>query len=137
MPKVYINGEYAEEKDAKISVFDHGFLYGDGIFETLRAYRGKLFRLDDHLNRLFASAEKISLSIPWDRGKLSDILAECLRKNALENAVLRITLSRGVGPQGLDPDLCKEPTLVVISRPFKGYPQSMVDHGISIALVQV
>ncbi len=137
MAYVYINGEFFPEEEARISVFDHGFLYGDGIFETLRAYSGRIFRREDHLHRLFESARKISLVIPGDRQKLGEILLESLKTNQCRDAVLRLSVSRGAGPPGLDPDLCPTPTLTVMTRPFQGYPEKMYDAGISIALVKV
>lgn len=137
MTKVYLNGTFLDPEEAKVSVFDHGFLYGDGIFETLRAYAGRIFRLDAHLNRLFTSAASISLATPWDRQTLAGILEESLRVNRCENAVLRLSISRGTGPPGLDPDLCAEPTISVLTRAFQGYPAKVYEEGLSIALVPV
>ncbi len=137
MSYIYINGEFFTEEEAKISVFDHGFLYGDGIFETLRSYSGRIFCIEDHLHRLFESARKIYLEIPWDQQELVEILKESLKINQCRDAVLRLSISRGAGPPGLDPDLCPSPTLTVMTRPFKGYPEKMYNEGISITLVKV
>ncbi|MEK6777950.1 MAG: aminotransferase class IV [bacterium] len=137
MSKVFINGEFFTEENARISVFDHGFLYGDGIFETLRSYSGRIFRIMDHLDRLFESARRICLSMPWDRPTLTKILNRCLAANECKDAVLRLSVSRGVGPPGLDPDLCLKPTITVLTRPFNGYPEEMYKDGIRITLVHV
>jgi len=135
--QVYLNDTFVPESEARVSVLDHGYLYGDGIFETLRAYSGFIFRLQDHLVRLFDSARGLSLTLPWDREQLASILTACLKVNGYDNAVLRLTISRGMGPPGLDPDLCKTPTLVVLTRPFTGYPEMLYERGISLALVKV
>jgi branched-chain amino acid aminotransferase len=137
MAEVYINGEFVKEDEARISVFDHGFLYGDGIFETLRSYASRIFRMEDHLIRLFESAHRLSLHIPWEKKDLQEILLRCLTVNRLEDAVLRLSISRGVGPLGLDPDLCQSPTLIVLTRPFQGYPETMYEQGIGITLVSI
>ena len=137
MNQVYLNDTFVPESEARVSVLDHGYLYGDGIFETLRAYSGFIFRLQDHLVRLFDSARGLSLTLPWDREQLASILTACLKVNGYDNAVLRLTISRGMGPPGLDPDLCKTPTLVVLTRPFTGYPEMLYERGISLALVKV
>ncbi|MDX1762918.1 MAG: aminotransferase class IV [bacterium] len=137
MTQVYLNNTFVPESEARVSVFDHGYLYGDGIFETLRAYSGLIFRLQDHLTRLFESGRRLSFRLPWDRQELAAILVECLKTNGCEDAVLRLTISRGMGPPGLDPDLCKTPTLVVFTRPFAGYPEDLYERGISLALVNV
>ncbi|OIP65527.1 MAG: branched-chain amino acid aminotransferase [Nitrospirae bacterium CG_4_9_14_3_um_filter_53_35] len=137
MSKVFINGEFFPEEEARISVFDHGFLYGDGIFETLRSYSGRIFRIMDHLDRLFESARRIRLTMSWDRPALRAVLKECLNANECGDAVLRLSISRGVGPAGLDPDLCKGPTMTVLTRPFSGYPEKMVEKGIPIAWVHI
>ncbi len=137
MNQVYLNDTFVPESEARVSVFDHGYLYGDGIFETLRAYSGFILRLQDHLVRLFDSARGLSMRLPWDREQLASILTACLKVNGYDNAVLRLTISRGMGPPGLDPDLCKTPTLVVLTRPFTGYPETLYERGISLALVKV
>ncbi len=137
MTKVFINDCFCEEDEARVSVYDHGFLYGDGIFETLRVYAGRIFRLEAHLARLRASAAKIALPLPWDDAGLRETLQACLTVNGCDEAVLRLTVSRGPGPPGLDPVLCPTPTLVVLTRPFDGYPESMYREGISGALVSV
>jgi branched-chain amino acid aminotransferase len=137
MQKVYINGEFFEEGEAKVSVFDHGYLYGDGVFETLRAYGGRIFRLEDHLIRLWTSAEGISLTFPWQKETLTKVLRECLSVNDCRDAILRLSISRGAGPPGLDPALCEHPTLVVITRPFSGYSSDAYERGVPITIVPI
>jgi branched-chain amino acid aminotransferase len=137
MTRVYIDGKFYPEEHARISVFDHGFLYGDGIFETLRSYTGRIFRLDDHLTRLFESARAISLALPWSRQQLTAILMETMTVNKWEDGVLRLSVSRGSGPPGLDPALCETPTVVVMARSFQGYPETLYEKGIHISLVEI
>jgi branched-chain amino acid aminotransferase len=134
---VYLNNKIVPLSDAKVSVFDHGFLYGDGIYETMRVYDGVVFMLDEHIERLYRSASLIGLAIPK---KISDIkisIYETLKANSLTNAYVRLTISRGYGPIGLDPDLCKEPTFVVITNEFKSYPKSYYEEGIKLTIASV
>jgi branched-chain amino acid aminotransferase len=133
---IYLNTQFVSKEEAKISVFDHGFLYGDGVFETLRAYRGKVFMLNEHIARLEQSAARLHIPMPVKRSRLSAIVAESLEQNKLTDAYLRITVSRGQGEIGLDPALCKNPTLVVIAKPFEPYPESFYTDGVSVAVVQ-
>ncbi len=134
---VYLNNKIVPASDARVSIFDHGFLYGDGIYETMRVYDGVIFMLDEHIERLYRSASLIGLNIPK---KISDIkisIYETLRANSLYNAYVRLTVSRGPGPIGLDPDLCKEPTFVVIAQDFKNYPKSYYEDGIKLIISSV
>lgn len=134
---VYLNDKIVPASDAKVSVFDHGFLYGDGIYETMRVHDGVVFMLDEHIERLYRSASLIGLNIPK---KISDIkisIYETLKANALTNAYVRLTISRGYGPIGLDPDLCKKPTFVVITNEFKNYPKSYYEDGIKLIIASV
>ena len=133
---IYLNTRFVSKEEAKISVFDHGFLYGDGVFETLRAYGGKVFMLSEHIARLERSAARLHIPMPVKRSRLSAIVAESLELNKLTDAYLRITVSRGQGEIGLDPALCKYPTLVVIAKPFEPYPESFYTDGVSVAIVQ-
>jgi branched-chain amino acid aminotransferase len=134
---VYLNDTFVKQEDARISVFDHGFLYGDGVYETLRAYEGQLFLLDRHLVRLKRSCSLIGLHLPIPFGQWPPLLSEILQRNQLANAVIRITISRGEGEMGLDPSLCRRPTVVVVARPFKPYPATWLERGITLALVDV
>jgi branched-chain amino acid aminotransferase len=117
-PVVYVNGKFTEKSKASVSVFDHGLLYGDGIFEGIRAYRGSVFRLDDHMNRLYDSAKSIRLKIPQTKHEMTEAVLETLRKNRLRDAYIRIVVTRGVGDLGIDPSLCKEPTVFIITEPM-------------------
>lgn len=132
--QVYLNGKLVPTKEAVISVFDHGFLYGDGIYETMRVYDRVTFMLDEHLKRLFRSASLIGLTIPFDTDYLKTAIYDTLMANALKNAFVRLTASRGYGPIGLDPDLCLEPTVVIIAQEMKDYPKSFYEKGISLII---
>lgn len=134
---IFINNKFVDERRAVISVFDHGFLYGDGVFETVRAYQGRVFRLDDHLKRLRISAEGLKISLPSNPSDLRRRLNETLGINHLKNGLLRICITRGCGPIGLDPALCKTPTFVIIPRVFNGYSARVYDKGFKIAVVTV
>jgi branched-chain amino acid aminotransferase len=133
---VYVNGKYLSRGRAKVSVFDRGFLLGDGVFETLRAYEGAIFRLEDHLDRLFKSALKVRLSVLYTRKEFSEILHKLLKKNRLKNALIRITISRGEGEVGSVLSRSAEPTVVVLSRLFSGYPPALYGKGVKIATVK-
>jgi len=133
---VYLNGKFVPKEDAKVSVFDHGFLYGDGIYETMRAYQGTIFLLDKHLARLKRSADLISLKLPLALDKTGETLRESLRVNKLREAYVRLHLSRGPGEIGLDPSLCPEPTMVITTKQFKDYPVAHYERGVSVAIVK-
>ena len=131
---VYLNGKIVPSKEAVISVFDHGFLYGDGVYETMRAYEGVIFKLGEHLQRLFRSASLIGLSIPLEIDSLKSSIFDTLISNKLRNAYLRLTVSRGRGAVGLDPDLCSEPTIVIMVQEFKEYPVAFYQKGLSLII---
>ncbi len=115
----YVNGEFLPESDAKISIFDHGLLYGDGVFEGIRAYNGRVFKLDNHLKRLFNSAKAIHLTIPHTIDEVRELILELCRRNHIEDGYIRPIVSRGVGDLGLDPRKCtRGPTVAIIARPF-------------------
>lgn len=132
---VYVNGAFLPKEEATVSVFDHGYLYGDGIYETLRAYQGRLFFLDKHLARLKHSADSIFLKLPLPLNAIGDALQETVAKNGLDDAYVRIQISRGPGEIGLDPALCPEPTMVIVAKPFKNYPPEFFERGVSTAIV--
>jgi branched-chain amino acid aminotransferase len=132
---VYVNGHFVPKEKASISVFDHGFLYGDGIYETLRAYGGKLFLLSKHLSRLKQSAEAISLKLPLSLDKIGEALDETLNVNKLTEAYVRIHISRGPGEIGLNPALCPAPTMIIVTQPFKDYPAEFYENGVAVAIV--
>ncbi len=131
---IYLNNRIVPDALAKISVFDHGFLYGDGVFETLRAYRGTVFLLDEHVDRLFRSAGLIGLNINRSAKGIKKAVYDTLRANRLKDAVIRITMSRGAGPPGLDPGLCRRGSLIIFARKFRPYPRSFYDRGAKIII---
>lgn len=114
---VYINGEYIPRSRAAISVYDHGFLYGDGVFEGIRAYNGVVFKLREHIDRLYDSAKAIMLEIPMSKEELMEAVLETLRRNGLRDAYVRLVVTRGVGDLGLDPRKCGRPNIVIIAEP--------------------
>lgn len=130
---IFLNKKIVQEADAVVSVFDHGFLYGDGIYETMRAYNGIVFMLEKHLERLGRSASLTKLVIP-DAGFITDAVRRTLEANKLSSAYIRVTVSRGKGPVGLDPALCKEPTFVVIVEPFREYPEHLYSSGVKLVI---
>ncbi len=133
---VYLDGRFIPAEQAMVSVFDHGFLYGDGIYETMRAYGGRIFLLDKHMSRLKRSAEAIGLQLPLTLEATGEALMESLTVNKLHEAYIRIQVSRGPGEIGLDPALCPAPTMVIVSKPFHDYPAEQFANGVSAAIVQ-
>src|SRR5437868_9340005 len=113
--KVYINGKYRAEGEATISVFDHGLLYGDGIFEGIRAYNGRIFRLKEHIDRLFYSAKAILLTIPMSHAEIMKATVETCRRNKVTDGYIRLVVTRGVGTLGLNPNKCKSPSVIIIA----------------------
>jgi branched-chain amino acid aminotransferase len=131
-PKVYISGKLYEKADAKISVFDHGLLYGDGVFEGIRSYGGKVFRLDAHVERLFASAKAIGLQIPMSREETARAVIETLAANKLTDAYIRLMVTRGAGSLGLDPRRTTDPQVIIITDQISLYPEELYEHGLKI-----
>ena len=134
---IYLNDRFVEKKDARVSVFDHGFLYGDGVYETLRVYQGRVFLLERHLERLRQSCERISLDLSMKDEEWKSILGELLIRNELEDAGLRVTISRGEGEMGIDPRLCAHPTVVVMAKPVVTYTEQQREQGMSLHLASV
>ncbi|NLX90226.1 MAG: branched-chain-amino-acid transaminase [Firmicutes bacterium] len=130
--QIYINGAYAAKEEARISVFDHGYLYGDGVFEGIRAYNGKVFKLREHLERLYESAHHILLKIPISIDEMEKATLETLRRNNLSDAYIRIVVSRGVGDLGLDPKKCFGATVVIIADHISLFPQEYYDNGLEV-----
>jgi branched-chain amino acid aminotransferase len=130
--EVHIDGKFLPKEDAKISVFDHGFLYGDGIFEGIRLYAGNVFRLDEHLERLEMSAKAICLNLPWSRQEISDIVCESCRRNNLTDGYIRLVISRGVGDLGLSPRNCPRPSIICIADKINLYPAALYTEGMRI-----
>jgi branched-chain amino acid aminotransferase len=131
-PKVYISGKLYEKSDAKISVFDHGLLYGDGVFEGIRSYSGKVFRLKEHVDRLFDSARAIHLQIPMSHDEMASAIRETLTVNKLVDAYIRVLVTRGAGSLGLDPRKTTDPQVVIITDQISLYPEELYEHGLKI-----
>lgn len=134
---VYLNNKLVPESKAVVSVFDHGFLYGDGVYETLRAYKGVVLKIDEHINRLVRSASMIGLEIPKTHDAIKNAVHKTIRTNRHSEAYIRISVSRGTGPIGLDPELCPKPTFVIMSRAFKDYPKAYYQKGVKISIVNI
>ena len=132
---IYLDGKFVKEEEAKISVFDHGLLYGDGVFEGLRSYNGKIFKLDEHLIRLYNSAKAILLEIPLKFDEFKKVVIETVKKNNLKDSYIRIVVTRGVGDLGLDPRKCPKPTIFVIASRIQLYPESLYEKGIDVITV--
>ena len=132
---VYVSGEYVLKDEAKISVFDHGFLYGDGVFEGIPAYEGNVFRLEEHLQRLWESAKAIALEIPLSQEELRERILETLRKNELRDVYIRVVVSRGKGDLGLDPRKCPRAELVIITDKISIYPEELYEKGLEVIIV--
>jgi branched-chain amino acid aminotransferase len=133
--KIYLDGQFVDQVDAKISVFDHGLLYGDGVFEGIRVYQGNVFRLDEHLERLEMSAKALLLDLPWSRAEISEATCETCRQNHLSDGYIRLVITRGVGDLGLSPWLCPKPTLFIIAAKIALYPAEHYVTGLSICTV--
>ncbi|MEM3578882.1 MAG: branched-chain-amino-acid transaminase [Candidatus Bathyarchaeia archaeon] len=134
---VYIDGEYYPKSQAKISVYDHGLLYGDGVFEGIRAYNGVVFKLKEHIDRLYRSAHAIMLQIPVQKEEMIKIVLETLRKNQLKDAYIRLVITRGVGDLGLDPRKCQKPTIIVITDTIALHKSEAKEKGITAMLTWV
>jgi len=115
---IYIDGKFYPKSQAKVSVYDHGLLYGDGVFEGIRAYNGVVFKLKEHIDRLYTSAHTIMLQIPLSKGQMTRAVLDTLKKNKLKDAYIRLVVTRGVGDLGLDPRKCSKPTVIVITEPM-------------------
>jgi branched-chain amino acid aminotransferase len=132
--KVWIDGKLCDKNDAKVSVFDHGLLFGDGVWEGMRAYDGRVFKLREHLDRLYRSAEMLSLTIPVASEELASAVAATLQANSRSNGYVRVVVTRGPGTLGLDPRKC-EPAVIVIAEDVVEYPRELYDAGLDVVLV--
>jgi branched-chain amino acid aminotransferase len=130
--KIYIDGELVEEENAKISVFDHGLLYGDGVFEGIRAYGGKIFREEEHVERLYRSAKAISLEIPLSPTEFLQAMYDTMAANGLTDAYIRAIVTRGKGDLGLDPRKCPKPTIIIITASIQLYPEEFYQKGLDV-----
>jgi branched-chain amino acid aminotransferase len=133
--KIYIDGKYHDEGSAKISVFDHGLLYGDGVFEGIRAYNGRVFKLKEHIDRLYASAKAILLTIPITPEKMMAAVVETCRRNKVRDGYVRLVVTRGVGTLGLNPNRCKNPSVIIIAGKIQLYPPELYQKGMEMITV--
>ena len=129
---IYLDGELVPEEQAKVSVFDHGLLYGDGVFEGIRAYNGRVFRLQEHLDRLYEGAHAIKLQIPLDKAEMTEAVLETLRANELRDGYVRLVVTRGRGDLGLDPQKCPMPTVFIIAASIALYPEEYYEKGLEL-----
>ena len=129
--KIYLDGQLVDEKDAKISVFDHGLLYGDGVFEGIRIYNGRVFRLDEHLKRLYDCARAICLTIPISIEEMEQATLKTVGANGLRDGYIRLVVTRGVGSLGLNPYQCPTPSIIIIAANIKLYPRKLMTTGSS------
>jgi branched-chain amino acid aminotransferase len=133
--KVYIDGKFYDERAAKISVFDHGLLYGDGIFEGIRAYNGRVFKLKEHIDRLFYSAKAILLKLPMSHADIMAAVVETCRRNKVRDGYIRLVVTRGPGTLGLNPNRCKHPSVIIIAGKIQLYPVEFYQKGMEIITV--
>ena len=133
--QVYIDGRFYPQEEAKVSVFDHGFLYGDGVFEGIRAYNGRVWKLDEHLVRLYESAKSLMLTIPLSPDEMREVVLETLRLNNLRDAYIRLVVSRGPGDLGLDPRKCPRPSVIIIADSISLYPEAVYHEGMKVVTV--
>ena len=135
--KIYINGKLYNKEDAKISVYDHGLLYGDGVFEGIRSYGGKVFRMAEHLDRLWNSAKAIWLEIPMSKQEMAKAIEDTLAVNGIKDGYIRVLVTRGVGTLGLDPNRCSNPQVIIIADAISLYPDELYQKGLAIVTVSV
>ena len=134
---IYLDGAYVPKEEAKVSVFDHGLLYGDGVFEGIRAYNGRIFRLDEHLDRLYDSAKTIALEIPIAKTEMGDAILEVLRRNNLRDAYIRPIVTRGIGDLGLDPRKCEKPTVIIVAVEWGAMYGDLYEKGLTAVTVSI
>jgi len=132
---VYLDGKWCPKEKAKISIFDHGLLYGDGVFEGIRSYKGLVFKLHEHLDRLWESAHTLMLDIPMTKKQMETTIVKTLKKNKLRDSYIRVVVTRGVGDLGLDPAKCKKPSIFIITDKINLYPESLYKNGLEIITV--
>jgi branched-chain amino acid aminotransferase len=130
--KIYIDGNFHDQAEAKISVFDHGLLYGDGVFEGIRFYNDRVFRLEEHVDRLWDSARAIALDIPMSKSELVASTLETIRQNDLHDGYIRLIVTRGVGSLGLSPESCRRPSIIIIAATIALYPEELYQKGLTM-----
>src|SRR6476619_4780672 len=133
--QIYIDGEFFDQANAKVSVFDHGLLYGDGIFEGMRFYNGRVFRMEEHMDRLWESARSICLEVPISRQEMDEALLETIRQNDLRDGYVRLIVTRGVGNLGLNPAHCKRPSIIIIASTIALYSEEVYKRGLTVVTV--
>ncbi|RNA67938.1 branched-chain-amino-acid transaminase [Alteribacter keqinensis] len=132
---IFLSGRFVKKEEATVSVYDHGFLYGDGVFEGIRVYSGNIFKLEEHLNRLYDSAQSIMLNVPYSMEEMAAIIVGTVQKNELDSAYIRVVVSRGPGNLGLDPSHCSKPQVVVIAEELNMFPKELYDKGLRVGSV--
>ena len=135
--KIFIGGALYDKEDAKISVYDHGLLYGDGVFEGIRSYGGRVFRMTEHLDRLWNSAKAIWLEIPMSKNEMADAIEQCVAVNGIRDGYIRVIVTRGEGTLGLDPNRCSNPQVIIIADSISLYPAELYEEGLEIVTVSV
>jgi branched-chain amino acid aminotransferase len=130
--KIYIDGNFYDQSEAKVSVFDHGLLYGDGVFEGIRFYHDRVFRLEEHIDRLWDSAKAIALEIPMSRAEVIAAALETIRQNDLHDGYIRLLITRGAGSLGLSPDSCRRPSVIIIAATITLYPEELYKKGLTM-----
>ena len=133
--RIYINGKYFDKDNAKVSIFDHGFLYGDGVFEGIRSYNRLVFKLDEHIDRLYESAQAIALKIPLSKKEMMESLLDTLKLNKLDDAYIRLIVTRGIGDLGLDPRKCKNASIIIITDKIELYLEKFYSEGLKLVIV--
>ncbi len=133
--KIFLGDKLVDEKDAVVSVFDHGLLYGDGVFEGIRAYNGRVFLLDEHIDRLYDSAKAIALNIPMTKEEMSQAVVDTCKANDIADGYIRLVVTRGKGTLGLNPYLCKKAEVIIIAAKIQLYPQELYENGLKIVTV--
>lgn len=132
---IYLDGKFVPEEEAKVSVFDHGYLYGDGVFEGIRAYHNRVFKLKEHIDRLYESAKTIMLEIPMSKEEMAEVVIETCRRNQIRDGYIRLVVSRGKGDLGLDPRKCPRPTVMCIAATITLYPREFYEKGLEVKTV--
>jgi branched-chain amino acid aminotransferase len=130
--KIWLNGKLVDQEDAKITVFDHGLLYGDGVFEGIRVYNGRVFELKAHIKRLYESAKAIRLTIAMSQNELADAVEETVKANDITEGYVRLLVTRGAGDLGLDPFICKSSSIIIIADNIQLYPEKLYEEGMKV-----
>ncbi|MHC4715626.1 MAG: branched-chain-amino-acid transaminase, partial [Planctomycetota bacterium] len=134
--RIWLNGELVDKEDAKVSVLDHGLLYGDGVFEGIRVYNGTIFQCQAHVDRLYASAKTVRLPIAMTEQEMTDAMYETLRANGISDGYIRLLVTRGVGDLGLNPLICTDSSVIVIADQIALYPPEMYENGLSVVVAE-